>query len=1071
MPRRSDIKVAMVIGSGPIVIGQAAEFDYSGSQACRSLREEGVRAILVNSNPATIQTDVETADAVYVEPLNVEFVEKIIRKEKPDGILSGMGGQTGLNLCSELAERGILEKYGVELLGTRLEAIVAGENREEFAALMKRIGEPIPHSAAVKSVQAAKETVESLGGYPVIIRAAYTLGGTGSGVAHDFEELDKIVSLGMAYSRIKQVLVEESVLGWKEFEYEVMRDAADNCITICNMENVDPMGLHTGESIVVAPAQTLSDRDHQMLRSAALKIIRALGIEGGCNIQFAVHPKTGEYRVIEVNPRVSRSSALASKATGYPIARIAAKIALGLTLDEIPNAVTKRTLASFEPTLDYVVTKIPRWPFDKFPTADARIGTSMKSTGETMAIGRTIEESFMKALRSTEAGTCGLEPGNWTEESLGEELGHPTDKRIYAIAEALRRGYSTDKIAQITKWDPFFIEKMANLVAMESRLKKGPIARELVKEAKTMGFGDEYISLLTGKSEEAVRKLTPRVTYKMVDTCGGEFEASTPYFYSTFEAEDEIPDIKGRKVLIVGGGPIRIGQGVEFDNCCVHGIMGLREEGVGALIVNNNPETVSTDFDVSDRLYFEPLMLEDVLNIIRREDPEGVILQFGGQTSVNLAIPLSEAIKAEGLKTRILGTSPESIDIAEDRRKFEKLMRQHGIKQAEAATGFSFSEVKDLATKIGYPVLVRPSYVLGGRGMEIVHNEEDLEHYMKNAAIISKKHPVLVDKYLSHAIEIDVDAVSDGKDVFIGGIQEHIEEAGVHSGDAACVLPSQTLPNTVLDRIREITIQICHELGVVGLVNLQLAVKEGEVYVLEANPRASRTVPYVSKAIGVPLAKVATKVMLGHTLRKLGLVGEAKIDHVAVKAPVFPFQKLPGVDAILGPEMKSTGEVMGIDSRLGAAYYKAMTAAGNTLPMDGAVYATINDVDKPDFVPVAKKLTQMGLKIFATKGTAGFLRDHDVPVTTVYRIAENKSPDALGLMRAGEVKLIINTPTATSGARRDGFMMRRLAIDLGIPFITTIQGARAAADAIKVAKESEMGVRSLQDFAKDARAS
>jgi carbamoyl-phosphate synthase large subunit len=1070
MPRRADIKTAMVIGSGPIVIGQAAEFDYSGSQACRSLREEGVRTILVNSNPATIQTDPDTADAVYVEPLTVEFLEKIIAKERPDGILSGMGGQTGLNLCSELAEHGVLKKYDVELLGTRLEAIVAGENREEFAALMRRIGEPIPKSAAVKSVEAAKNTIESLGGYPVIIRAAYTLGGTGSGIAHDYEELERIVSLGIAYSRIKQVLVEESVLGWKEFEYEVMRDANDNCITVCNMENIDPMGFHTGDSIVVAPAQTLSDRDHQMLRSAALKIIRALGIEGGCNIQFAVHPKTGEYRVIEVNPRVSRSSALASKATGYPIARIAAKIAIGLTLDEIPNAVTKRTLASFEPTLDYVVTKIPRWPFDKFPTADAKIGTSMKSTGETMAIGRTIEESMMKALRSTETGKCGLEPEKWDEDSLIEELRHPTDKRVYAVAEALRRGYSSEKIADLTKWDAFFIAKIGTLIEMESRLKKGPVNRELVIEAKKLGFGDEYISLLTGKSEESVRKLAPRVTYKMVDTCGGEFEASTPYFYSTFELEDEVREIEKRKVLIVGGGPIRIGQGVEFDNCCVHGIMALREEGVGALIVNNNPETVSTDFDVSDRLYFEPLMLEDVLNIIRRERPEGVILQFGGQTSVNLAVPLSEALREEGSKTRILGTSPESIDMAEDRRKFEKLMRQLGIKQAEAATGFSFEEVKDLAAKIGYPVLVRPSYVLGGRGMEIVHNEEELEHYMRNATIISKKHPVLVDKYLSHAIEIDVDAVSDGKDVFIGGIQEHIEEAGVHSGDAACVLPAQTLPQSVMARIREVTIQICRELGVIGLVNLQLAVKEGEVYVLEANPRASRTVPYVSKAIGIPLAKVATKVMLGHKLKELGLVGEAKIPHVAVKAPVFPFQKLPGVDAILGPEMRSTGEVMGIDSTLGAAYYKAMVASGNPLPNAGAIYATIRDEDKDLFVTIAKKLTGSGLKIFATKGTCSYLREHGVEATTVYRIAENKDPDALGLMRRGEIQLVINTPTVSSGARRDGYMMRRLAIDLGIPFITTIQGAKAAADAIEAVKKAELGVRSLQEFAKAARA-
>ncbi len=1058
----------MVIGSGPIVIGQAAEFDYSGSQACRSLREEGVVAVLVNSNPATIQTDVDTADAVYVEPLTVEFIEKIIKLERPQGILSGMGGQTGLNLCSELSEMGILKKYDVELLGTGLEAIVAGENRESFASLMKKIREPIPRSMAVRSVREATDAVDSLGGYPVIVRAAYTLGGTGSGIAHNAEELDRIASLGIAYSRIKQVLIEESVLGWKEYEYEVMRDAVGNCITVCNMENIDPMGFHTGESIVVAPAQTLSDRDHQMLRSAALKIIRALGIEGGCNIQFAVNPKTCEYRVIEVNPRVSRSSALASKATGYPIARIAAKIAIGLTLDEIPNAVTKQTLASFEPTLDYVVTKIPRWPFDKFPTADAKIGTAMKSTGEVMAIGRTIEESMMKAIRCLEVDKSGLEPEDWDESRLARELGEPTDRRIFAVAEALRRGYDVEKIGSVTNWDSFFITKMSNLIRMEGRLRGENVTREVVAEAKHLGFGDEYISLLTGKPENTIRKIVPKVTYKMVDTCGGEFRASTPYFYSTYEDEDEVAEMAGRKILIVGGGPIRIGQGVEFDNCCVHGIMALREEGIGALIANNNPETVSTDFDVSDRLYFEPLMLEDILNIIRRESPEGVILQFGGQTSVNLAVPLSEAIEAEGLGTKILGTPPESIDIAEDRRKFEALMKRLGIRQPEAATGFSFDEVKDLARKIGYPVLVRPSYVLGGRGMEIVHNEEELEQYMRRAAIISRKHPVLVDKYLSHAIEIDVDAVSDGDTVYIGGIQEHIEEAGVHSGDAACVLPSQTLTPATLERIRKITHQICRELKVKGLINLQLAVKDGEVHVLEANPRASRTIPYVSKAIGVPLAKVATKVMLGHKLRDLGLIGEAKIEHVAVKAPVFPFQKLPGVDAILGPEMKSTGEVMGIDSSLGAAYYKAMTASGNNLPQDGAVYVTINDMDKTSFAPIAKKLTEAGLKIYATKGTASHLREQGVKVETVYRISENMPPDALGLMRRGEISLVINTPTLTAGARRDGYMMRRLAIDLGIPFITTIQGARAAADAIEAVKRKELGVRSLQEYGRSA---
>ena len=1064
MPKRPDLRTVLVIGSGPIVIGQAAEFDYSGSQACRSLREEGVRTVLVNSNPATIQTDVEMADAVYVEPLTVEFLEKIIEKERPDGILSGMGGQTGLNLSAELAERGILEKYDVELLGTRLEAIVAGENREAFAELMKKIGEPIPRSRAVNSVEDAKDFVQRLGDIPVIVRAAYTLGGTGSGIARTEEDLERIVSIGLAYSRIKQVLVEESVEGWAEFEYEVMRDGADNCITICSMENVDPMGIHTGESIVVAPAQTLSDVDHQTLRAAAIRIIRALKIEGGCNIQFAVHPETREYRVIEVNPRVSRSSALASKATGYPIARIAAKIAIGMTLDEIPNPVTGKTMAAFEPTIDYVVTKIPRWPFDKFPTVDARIGTAMKSTGEVMAIGRTIEESFMKALRSLEVGKVGLEPEPWGEEDLILELREPTDKRIYAVAEALRRGHSVEKIAELTAWTPFFIEKMANLVAMEGRLKAGPLTSDLVNDAKRLGYGDEYIGVLAGVPEHAIRGMRRQATYKMVDTCGGEFEARTPYYYSTYESGNEVVPLQGKKVLIVGSGPIRIAQGVEFDYCTVAGILALREAGIGAIIVNNNPETVSTDFDVSDRLYFDPLLLEDVLNIIEAEKPFGVILQFGGQTSVNLAIPLQEAIERDGLETRILGTPPVSIDIAEDRRKFEALMRNLGIAQPAAATGFSFEEVRGIAAEIGYPVLVRPSYVLGGRAMQIVHAEDELAEYMASAVKVSRKHPVLVDKYLSHAIEIDVDAVADGRDVFIGGIQEHIEEAGVHSGDAACVLPTQTLPPEVLQAIRDVTHKVCRELRVVGLVNLQLAVKDGAVYILEANPRASRTVPYVSKAIGVPLAKVATRVMLGETLADMGFVGESKIPHVAVKAPVFPFQKLPGVDTILGPEMKSTGEVMGIDTTLGRAYYKAMLAAGNPLPTEGVVYITVRDEDKEAILPVARKLVELGLSVYATKGTASYLRAHGIEVTTVYRISERRSPDALGLMRLGEIKLVINTPSATSGARRDGYMMRRLAVDMNIPFITTIQGARAAVHAIEESRREPLDVKPLRAY-------
>ena len=1068
MPRRRDLETVMVIGSGPIVIGQAAEFDYSGSQACRSLRAEGLRVILVNSNPATIQTDPEMADAVYVEPLTVEFLEKVIAKERPQGILSGMGGQTGLNLSSELAERGILRRYGVELLGTKIAAIQAGEDREKFAVLMRSIGEPVPRSRAVSTVEAARAFAEEIG-YPVIVRAAYTLGGSGSGVAHDPEELDHIAGLGIAYSRIKQVLVEESVLGWKEFEYEVMRDGADNCITICNMENLDPMGIHTGESIVVAPAQTLSDTDHQTLRSAALRIIRALGIEGGCNIQFAVHPKTGEYRVIEVNPRVSRSSALASKATGYPIARIAAKIAIGMTLDEIPNPVTGKTLASFEPTLDYVVTKIPRWPFDKFRTVDPRLGTSMKSTGEVMAIGRTFEESLLKAVRSLEIGRVGLEPDPRPDEEILEDLEHPTDHRLFAIAEALRRGWSVDKVARLTAWDAFFLEKVRGLVVMEARLKEGRPTKSLLAEAKRLGFSDAHLARLTRLPEERVRSLRPRVAYKMVDTCGGEFEARTPYFYSTLEAVDEAPRLEGRKVLIVGSGPIRIGQGVEFDYCCVQGIFALREEGVAAIIANNNPETVSTDFDISDRLYFEPLLLEDILNLIEEERPDGVIVQFGGQTSINLAVPLARALARRRSRTKILGTPPEDIDLAEDRRKFAALMKRMHVLQPEAASGFSFEEVREAAGRIGYPVLVRPSYVLGGRGMEIVHGEDELREFMEKATRISEDHPVLVDKYLDHAIEIDVDVVADGKDVFIGGIQEHIEEAGIHSGDAACVLPSPTLSEDVMREVRSVTRKVTKALHVVGLMNLQLAAKDGRVYVLEANPRASRTIPYVSKAIGVSLAKVATKVMLGHSLRSLGLTREPKPRHVAVKAPVFPFQRLPGVDAVLGPEMKSTGEVMGLDRTLGRAYYKAMVAAGNPLPTSGAVYMTIRDEDKPAILPVAKHLMSLGLKIYATRGTAQFLREHGVEATTAYRISENQSPDALGLMRRGEIRLVINTPTNSSGARRDGYMMRRLAVDINIPFITTVQAAAAAAQAIEEAQAGELDVRSLQAFGASAR--
>jgi carbamoyl-phosphate synthase large subunit len=1056
MTRRKDLKKLMVIGSGPIVIGQAAEFDFSGSQACRSLREEGYTTLLVNSNPATIQTDKEIADIVYIEPLNLETVTKILEKEHVDGILSGMGGQTALNLCSELAETGTLKKLGVELLGSQPRAIALSEDRELFRKMMLDLNEPIPKSKTTNSIEGATKAVEEIGGYPVLVRPAFTLGGTGGGIAYDKEQLVEIAGRGIAYSRIHQVLIEESVIGWKEFEYEVMRDSKDNCIIVCNMENLDPMGIHTGESIVVAPAQTLSDNDHQMLRNATIKIIRALGIEGGANIQFAVHPKTGEYRVIEVNPRVSRSSALASKATGYPIARVAAKIAVGMTLDEIPNAITEKTCAAFEPSIDYVVVKIPRWPFDKFRTVDRRLGTQMKSTGEVMAIGRSIGEALLKAVRSLEIDRVGLEAEKWSDDDIEKELTEATDLRMYEIVEALRRGMGTEKICNLTNWDPFFVKKLEELTETEREL-KASLDGDILRKAKRLGFSDEYIALLTGKEERTIRNLRKsqdlRTTFKMVDTCAAEFEAATPC---------EARTSQNKKVIVVGAGPIRIGQGIEFDYCCVHGALALKEEGVDAIIVNNNPETVSTDFDISTRLYFEPITVEDVLNVIEKEDADGIILQFGGQTSINLALPLLKELKDK--KTKILGTTPDSIDLAEDRKKFAKLMDELGILQPKSGTGFSFEEVKSLAADIGYPVLIRPSYVLGGRAMEIVYNETELETYMRSAAKVSRKRPILVDKYLTHAIEIDVDAVCDGQEVYIGGILEHIEEAGVHSGDATMVLPPQTLGHETMNEIRRVTREVALALKTVGLMNLQLAYKDGWIYMLEANPRASRTVPVISKATGVPLAKIATKVMLGRTLKELGLEGEAKIEHVAVKSSVFPFLKLPGVDSILGPEMKSTGEVMGIDATYPAAVWKALVASGQRLPKRGNVFISVADMDKHTATILGRKLAVMGFGLYATRGTADVLRSNGIVATAVYRISEHGSPDALSLMRKGDVQLVINTPTEASGARRDGYMMRRLAVELEIPMFTTIQGARAAVMAMEHALKKDISVNDLASF-------
>ena len=1063
---RKDYKKLLVIGSGPIVIGQAAEFDFSGSQACRSLREEGYKTVLVNSNPATIQTDPDTADSVYIEPLDAANVARIIAKEGVDGVVSGMGGQTALNICSELADSGELKRLGAELVGTQPDAIAMSEDRELFKETMERIGEPVPVSRSVNSIEEAKEAVRIIGRYPVLIRPAYTLGGTGGGIAYNEEELEDICARGLAYSRIHQVLIEESVLGWKEYEYEVMRDAADNCIIICNMENLDAMGIHTGESIVVAPCLTLSDHDHQRLRTAALKVIRALGIEGGCNVQFAFNPANGDYRLIEVNPRVSRSSALASKATGYPIARVATKIAVGYTLDEIPNKITGTTYAAFEPAIDYVVVKIPRWPFDKFRTVDRHLGTQMKSTGEVMAIGRTFEEALLKGLRSLEIGVKGLDKFEFTDEELEEELVHATDRRIFAIAEALRKGWDVEKVADLAKWDVFYVKKIRNVVEMEKRL-KASVDAETLREAKYMGFSDETIAEIRGTDSLEIRKLRTsqgtRPVYKMVDTCAAEFAAETPYFYSTYGRTTEVtPEDDNKKVVLIGAGPIRIGQGIEFDYCCVHGVMALQEEGVDAVIVNNNPETVSTDYDISDRLYFEPLTLGDVLNVIEAEDADGVIVQYGGQTSVNLAVDLERALA--GTKTRILGTSPDKMDVAEDRRRFSKLMDQLQIKQPASGTGYSFEEAKEIAEGIGYPVLVRPSYVLGGRAMEIVYSTDELKTYVETAVKVSRNHPILIDKYLTEAIEIDVDCVCDGTDVYIGGIMEHVEYAGCHSGDATMVLPPFTLKQETIDEIVAITEKVALALEIKGLMNLQLAVKDGQVFMIEANPRASRTVPFISKATGIPLAKIGVKIMLGKTLKDFGLKGYRPIDHYAVKASVFPFLKLPGVDSILTPEMKSTGEVMGIDEDFHTACYKALIAAGNKLPASGGVYITVNDRDKPRILAPAKELKDMGFTIYATKGTSTYLREHGIENVPVFRLDENQKPNAVGLMRDGEINLVINTPTQTSGPVRDGYTMRRLAVELEIPFMTTVQGAEITVGAIKVARSGKLGVRSMKEF-------
>ncbi|MED0680178.1 carbamoyl-phosphate synthase large subunit [Aneurinibacillus thermoaerophilus] len=1069
MPRLDNIKKILVIGSGPIVIGQAAEFDYAGTQACQALKEEGFEVILVNSNPATIMTDTNMADKVYIEPLTKGFLARIIRQEKPDGLLATLGGQTGLNLAMELHEAGILEEENVTLLGTNLEAIKKAEDREQFRALMQEIGEPVPPSDIIHTVEEALAFAEEIG-YPIIVRPAYTLGGTGGGIASNEEELREIVASGLKYSPIHQCLVEKSIAGFKEIEYEVMRDANDNAIVVCNMENVDPVGIHTGDSIVVAPSQTLSDREYHMLRSASLKIIRALNIQGGCNVQLALDPDSFQYYVIEVNPRVSRSSALASKATGYPIAKMAAKIAVGYTLDELKNPVTQQTYACFEPTLDYIVTKIPRWPFDKFTSANRKLGTQMKATGEVMAIGRTFEESLHKAVRSLEIGLHSLdlpEAKELSQEELERRLIKADDERLFLVMEGLRRGITEQKIHEWTKIDSFFLAKFKNIVRFETEMaeaaKEGALSSDMLRQAKRMGFTDRRIAEVTGipvADIEAKRKEAGIVpVYKMVDTCAAEFEAATPYYYSTYEEEDERVDSGKPRVIVLGSGPIRIGQGIEFDYSTVHAVWALKEMGYEAVIINNNPETVSTDFSTSDRLYFEPLYIEDVLHIIEKEKPEGVIVQFGGQTAINLAAGLEKA----GVK--ILGTDLASIDAAEDREKFEKLLRSLDIAQPPGQTVTSIEAAVEAAASLGYPVLVRPSYVLGGRAMEIVYNEQELLTYMREAVKVNPEHPVLVDTYLMGA-EVEVDAISDGENVLIPGIMEHIERAGVHSGDSIAVYPTQTISQSLKDELVDMTTRIARGLHIKGLLNIQFVIHKNKAYVLEVNPRSSRTVPFLSKITNIPMANIATKVILGATIPELGYGPgyQKETEHVSVKVPVFSFAKLRRVDTTLGPEMKSTGEVMGRDKTLAKALYKGLLASGMSIPTHGSLLVTIADKDKEEAKDLIKGFNRLGFKLLATEGTAKFLEAEGMRVARVRKVNE-ASPNMLDIIRKGEASFVINTLTKGKTPERDGFRIRRESVENGVVCLTSLDTARAllkVLEAITFTAESMPGFEAPQ---------
>ncbi|SEF52392.1 carbamoyl-phosphate synthase large subunit [Paenibacillus sp. UNC499MF] len=1050
MPKNEKLKKILVIGSGPIVIGQAAEFDYAGTQACQALKEEGFEVVLINSNPATIMTDTNMADKVYIEPITLDFVTQIIRQERPDGLLPTLGGQTGLNMAVELARAGVLEQENVKLLGTQLTAIEKAEDRDLFRDLMRELEQPVPDSTIVTTVPEAVDFANEIG-YPIIVRPAYTLGGTGGGICHSEEELVETVSSGIRYSPISQCLVEKSIAGMKEVEYEVMRDANDNCIVVCNMENFDPVGVHTGDSIVVAPSQTLSDREYQMLRSASLKIIRALNIEGGCNVQFALDPFSFQYYVIEVNPRVSRSSALASKATGYPIAKMAAKIAIGYTLDELVNPVTGQTYACFEPTLDYIVSKIPRWPFDKFINANRKLGTQMKATGEVMAIGRTFEESIHKAIRSLEIGVHRLflkETDLLDQETLELRLQKPDDERLFLLAEAFRRGYTIEQLQDLTKIDWWFLHKLDGMIRYEQEIASEEFDNEVLYDAKRMGFTDRAIAeirSLAGRStfakEAEIReyRLNQNIkpVYKMVDTCAAEFEATTPYYYSTYEMEDEVLETEKQKVVVLGSGPIRIGQGIEFDYSTVHAVWAIQAAGYEAVIINNNPETVSTDFNTSDRLYFEPLFFEDVMNVIEREKPIGVIVQFGGQTAINLAAPLSKA------GVRILGSDLESIDKAEDRKKFEALLRKLDIAQPPGGTVTSVDQAVGTAAQFGYPVLVRPSYVLGGRAMEIVYSDEELLSYMEYAVKINPEHPVLIDRYMLGK-EVEVDAICDKETVLIPGIMEHVERAGVHSGDSIAVYPPQSLSDAIKNQIIEITTKIGLELQVVGLVNIQFVIHNEQVYVIEVNPRSSRTVPFLSKVTNIPMANVATRVIMGQKLTEMGYQGGLwpEDSFVSVKVPVFSFAKLRRVDTTLGPEMKSTGEVMGRDVNFAKALYKGLIGAGMKIPAAGAIIATVADKDKEEAVEIFGGFQRLGYKIIATGGTAQVLQAAGVPVTTVNKLSEG-SPNILDLIRSGEAHFVVNTLTKGKTPQRDGFRIRREAVENGVVCMTSLDTVRA----------------------------